>query len=871
MPRNSKKPKVEIFRFVPPAPAAAERPREYVESQVHVPASPVKKGSASAAPDLSVVQDDEADWGLGDIFEAVGDIQPGDDDLPDLLSDDENDSGEEDADADQAGKKPYEFIKALERRTDNTGTVPVPDRYKAWLRMVREWRHVRLLKRMGRGHDPSGVAGTSPGELAVLCPACPYPDINLPGDYDQLPAGDQWKYTLFLGMDANFRLRRVKVSSEERDPGLNKGYAYIVDEGPFKEYLSTYNTQIEDDKSDCRNHDAIKSASIRGGKGQAASGMGTVQCARHDMKRPLGNGDLQKGERYVNMDYFFLSTLLFKIPRSVAISYDIACQWSKNLEERCELYPPNAVSSNADLELRFFVPKFHLPAHIVDCQLGYSLNYLPRVGRTDGEAPERAWSLFNGLAYSTREMGPGSRRDTLDDNFGDHNWVKITRMASSFKEKATDAVAARRTLTDAFLAFSKAIPLDIVGRWTGEVQAWEREPTLKTSPFRQEGDGKSEAEVRRELAEEDKKALEKGEDIHLHNVSPAQLIGKGIEIEDQQRRLGADKNSLGPHSTELQKARILERENSLKRKIESWIQIQHVYIPALALLRKREEEEGTGSEATPVPEIDLLLPSAAMPRVDIPSQFRGLEFRYRKAQGFSTLRDLRSQLLLKSHMLHSKKTHVLGVRQATRSSALIQNLERRIASTAEKYRYVHSCLTVLSPKANADWCQELRPLKPEDIKVLTLDQDGGEGHKALTWIWKLRGTVMMKDDPEVQAALRVEWCKTRARAHRWQEECLLLAEEMRRVKAFFRWEISTWEARVKDVATRFERPVLEGTPLAITDMVRRSKEAFDLGRVAYAARTGDMWSRMLNEVSSAWKGLEGVLVGETGFVEDSRL
>ncbi|KAJ2911434.1 hypothetical protein MD484_g8984, partial [Candolleomyces efflorescens] len=85
----------------------------------------------------------------------------------------------------------YEFIKSIERRTDNTGTMLVPDRYTAWLRMIREWRHLRLLKRMGRGHDPSGVAGTLPGELAVLCPACPYPDVNLPPDYEQQPEADQ--------------------------------------------------------------------------------------------------------------------------------------------------------------------------------------------------------------------------------------------------------------------------------------------------------------------------------------------------------------------------------------------------------------------------------------------------------------------------------------------------------------------------------------------------------------------------------------------------------------------------------------------------------------------------------------------------------
>ena len=49
--------------------------------------------------------------------------------------------------------------------------------------MIRMWRHLKLLRRGGRAHAPTGVNGTSPGELAVLCPACPHPGINLPKNW----------------------------------------------------------------------------------------------------------------------------------------------------------------------------------------------------------------------------------------------------------------------------------------------------------------------------------------------------------------------------------------------------------------------------------------------------------------------------------------------------------------------------------------------------------------------------------------------------------------------------------------------------------------------------------------------------------------
>lgn len=53
------------------------------------------------------------------------------------------------------------------------------------MRVMREWRHLKMLKRAGRGNDPvRKVAETHPGELAVECPACPRPGINLPEDWE---------------------------------------------------------------------------------------------------------------------------------------------------------------------------------------------------------------------------------------------------------------------------------------------------------------------------------------------------------------------------------------------------------------------------------------------------------------------------------------------------------------------------------------------------------------------------------------------------------------------------------------------------------------------------------------------------------------
>ena len=82
--------------------------------------------------------------------------------------------------------------------------------------MAREWQHLKMMKCLGRGHDPAGFSQTKEGECAVLCPACPQPGKNmLPG------------------------------SSTEADPSLSKGWAYIVEETKYKVHLELHEAEVE--------------------------------------------------------------------------------------------------------------------------------------------------------------------------------------------------------------------------------------------------------------------------------------------------------------------------------------------------------------------------------------------------------------------------------------------------------------------------------------------------------------------------------------------------------------------------------------------------------------------------------------------------
>jgi hypothetical protein len=131
------------------------------------------------------------------------------------------------------------------------------------------------------------------------------------------------------------------------------------------------------------------------------------------------------------MDYLFFSSLINTALICLVVSYDIVCQWSVNLWKRMGTYPHHLkLDHEGRMTVVFLIPKFHLPAHIQRCHNSFSFNLTRWVGRTDGEAPERGWSNIDPIAASTREMGPGSRRDTIDDHFGDWNWKKSINMGS---------------------------------------------------------------------------------------------------------------------------------------------------------------------------------------------------------------------------------------------------------------------------------------------------------------------------------------------------------------------------------------------------------------------------------------------------------
>ncbi|KAG1852112.1 hypothetical protein DFJ58DRAFT_885682 [Suillus subalutaceus] len=412
----------------------------------------------------------------------------------------------------------FEYWQTLVHLTDNTGIKPCKDRYDSLLRMIKQWRH-----------DPAGINATEQGSCAVVCPACPHPGKNLPEDWKAALLDKWWLYAQFLAIDVNFRLARKNVSSDRIDPGLSRGWAYFVEETGFKGFLTNVG-MVPQEKSTCASHNAVNLAEMKNLRGLAATGAGTVDCSRHNFKWPCGVGDLQKGEKYINMDYLFFSTVQHSEDIVVLnVSYDIACQWSKNLWGRMSKYPS----------------RMHFAC-----------------GR---------WVL-------------GARRDTLDDHFGDYNWKKVTNFGVSLLSKMKTVIPERdqhqQDFDDFHLTLMEERPGE-VAQWKEVVENWEGDASNK-NPF--------EITTISRLSQQEAEDLERGFNNSLHTeVSPSILISSGMDLEEQQFHLQQDHNTWSGHPTDLQLTKLQEHSNALLRKIEQWCNVQLLYMPASAREEKAYE------------------------------------------------------------------------------------------------------------------------------------------------------------------------------------------------------------------------------------------------------------------------------------------
>ncbi|KAJ7773717.1 hypothetical protein DFH07DRAFT_767661 [Mycena maculata] len=676
----------------------------------------------------------------------------------------------------------YDYYTMLEKKTDNTGR-KLPNRYHTFLLMSRKYGHLLMLKRGGRGHAPSRVEGTEPGELAVLCPCCPHPRINLPEDWENVPLDDQFLYIFFLALDACFRLKRRLVSSELKDPSLGISFAYLVESVPYRGFLRMCTDQKE--MNTCSGLAALDHDNTKFSRGYSSAGVGMGVCALHEFVQPNGVRDLQKGER-------------------VVIAMQLWC---------------------------FVIPKMHIHSHMLVCQLAYSLNLVPGSMQTDGEGIERPWAHIGGVAGSTWEMGLGAREDVLNGHWatgiGKNWWAERLRTRS---DQAKEEYAA---LLNGFMSFS-LLQVERVPGWGKMIQDFEADPKNARNPYELPVRGIMEAAVLLQFEEEDAACVARGVP-GIHSVSPASFMAAALEVEDEQYV------ELKKKGTMAQQIDVMALQRVLTKNIQQLRTLQATYTPA-AIIALNARPVPENEEEEPIEKEPLFLPSALTAEQRATEPLKGLtviEDVLRDMQCSTTLQFLHRQLNVKSRLLNYKCLHARHQGPNTRARTMVQRNETKIRLHSEKYQMAWEakrCLAGGDP-SKVGWrllmaedvrCMEdaaelaqgadkwkaqerrraweaqlqdtgelLPMMEAEQAEEGEREVRGGKNVREVSWIWTVVGTA--GSDADLEDALQIEWSKPYARTRRWREEDRLLVEETQRLPVFLEFYAREWERRAGQI------------------------------------------------------------------------
>ncbi|KAJ7860857.1 hypothetical protein B0H14DRAFT_3445824 [Mycena olivaceomarginata] len=721
----------------------------------------------------------------------------------------------------QAKTTMYDFYTALEKLMNHTGVKP-PNCYHAFLHM--------------------GVMGTKQGELALRCPCCPIPDVNLPVGWEHAPPECQFLYIMFLAFNACFRLKRRLVSNELKDPSLGSGWAFLLESVPYRKFLLMVTDQKE--MSTCSELAALDFTNMKFARGYSATGVGMGVCARHEFVQPNGVGDLQKGEQYANMDYIFVMILRHIDPRlRKIISYDIVCQWWKNLWECLINMPPGARLVLIMRLFHFVIPKMHIKGHLGDCQRSSDR------GHTSGET-------------STREMGPGSREDTLNAHWGSWNWDKLIGLGERLQTKLDRANKEYADQLQSFTEFS--------------TQQAER-----LNPYRMKRAALTEAAVLLQFEQEEAERTRNGVPS-IHSVSPSSFIAAALEVEDEQQRVRVQVERKRGGTT-AQEIDVLVLRRGLNRSILRLRLLQTTYTPVaiVALGQRQNVPEGEQPENVP-----LFLPLALTPtqrQLDGVKELATIEDSVRDAQCSSALERLQHQLHVKSRLLTYKKWQSRHQGANTRSRGIVERNETKIRLHSEKYQMAWAAKVQLAggDARGVGW----QMLRKEDIRCMedaeelartsqkqteqaqrradheadlrrmgelppltSVEEEeravrGGESVQLVSWIWTAAGT--SGSDEDLEEALCMEWCKAYARIRRWVEE-VQLVKEVRCISVTLEYRAVEWENRARAVPVSEEqRMEWEG---AVEGGGRWSFEHAE-GVVAYALKQAGMYCDIAGRVT----------------------
>ncbi|KAG1849004.1 hypothetical protein F4604DRAFT_1935084 [Suillus subluteus] len=148
----------------------------------------------------------------------------------------------------ECGTLAMNYYSKLKHITSSVFPHLVPDQYQELMRVARQWQQLKLLKWNGFCHERRDLKD---GELALFCPACPQPGINV-AVLTEDDALVKWLYNRLLVMDGNFKAEHLHPTHPEDEVWLTNGQSFMVARARYKAHLAMSKDSAQ--RSECNNH-----------------------------------------------------------------------------------------------------------------------------------------------------------------------------------------------------------------------------------------------------------------------------------------------------------------------------------------------------------------------------------------------------------------------------------------------------------------------------------------------------------------------------------------------------------------------------------------------------------------------------------------
>ncbi|KAJ7718092.1 hypothetical protein B0H14DRAFT_2412596, partial [Mycena olivaceomarginata] len=400
------------------------------------------------------------------------------------------------------------------------------------------------------------------------------------------------------------------------------------------------------------------------------------------------------------------------------------------------------------------------------------------------------------------------------------NWNKVVGMGHTLRTRLLKAVKELVRQKDGLDEFSWHQEEKEVAAWRKQVDEFEAGSSL-ANPYELPHSGPTLKEIELELMrKEQAKEHESGTVSGASDETMTEFLMLGLEVEGQQRQLATDKlANKSPTTKEL--TEFVTRRTRLSHQVRKLRLLQCKFSPGALqrLVVVASARDSTKAEHTP-----LLLPSGLAPAEHLPPLcvpgLAGAEACLRDGQCSQSLDQIRHGLSVKKclqtyKMLHSRRQH-----QNTHARSLVDTQQHKINIAAGTYRQARLAHIALVDIVSACGWKQLdkddlqmpedkeeakrrkqRAMKGKRKEAAQVNESGevrgvpgmGEKNHLISWIWLGAGHGGGVVGEGMHAAIRVEWCKAYARVKRWQEEVLLLQEEMCRCLRTLEWQAAVWD------------------------------------------------------------------------------